>query len=74
MRKRMIHIHVVLLIIMLLTVNFCSGQQKVAITGIDGDTLVAFAVEDIKQALQKFDYTIVDINEDIRIFFDFYEE
>ena len=73
MRKRTIHTSVVLLISMILITNLCYGEQKVAITGIDGDSLVAFAVEDIKQALHKFDYTVVDINEDIRIFFDFYE-
>ena len=73
MRRRTTQTYVVLLIIALSAVNFCSAGQKVAITGIDSDPLVAFAIGDIKQALQKSDYEVVDMDEDLRIVFTIFE-
>ena len=73
MRRRTTQTYVVLLIIALSAVNFCSAGQKVAITGIDGDPLVAFAIGDIKQALQKSDYELVDQDAELHIVFTIFE-
>ena len=73
MRRRTTQTYVVLLIIALSAVNFCSAGQKVAITGIDGDPLVAFAIGDIKQALQKSDYDLVDQDAELHIVFAIFE-
>jgi len=73
MRKRTFQTFMVLMIIVLSVANFCAAGQKVAITGIDGDPRVAFAIGDIKQALQENDYTIVKTGEDVRITFTIFE-
>lgn len=71
MRKRAIQKFVVSFIVFSL-VTVCAAGQKIAITGID-DARVAFAIGDIKQALQENDYAIVKTGEDIRIVFDIFE-
>ena len=73
MRKRTVQTFVVLIVIVLSAVNFCSAGQKVAISGIENDPLVAFAIGDIKQALQKSGYEIVDTDGDIGIIFTLFE-
>lgn len=64
---------VVLLIIALSAVSFCFAGQKVAITGVDDDPQIAFAVRDIKQALQKYGYEFVDRDAEFRIVFRLFE-
>jgi len=64
---------VVLLITALSAVNFCSAGQKVAITGMDEDPRIAFAVGDIKQALQKYGYEFVDRDAEFHIVFRLFE-
>jgi len=49
--------------------HFCSAGQKVAITGMDEDPRIAFAIGDIKQALQKSGYELVDRDAEFRIVF-----
>jgi hypothetical protein len=61
------------LVITLLAMNFCFAGQKIAIVGIDDDPLIAFAIGDIKQALQKSNYEFVDTNGDLRIVFSIFE-
>jgi hypothetical protein len=74
MRERTFQTATVLMIIVLSVANFCAARyQKVAIAGIDGDRRVAFAIGDIKQALQENDYTIVKTGEDVRIIFTVFE-
>jgi len=53
--------------------HFCSAGQKVATAGMDEDPRVAFAVGDIKQALQKSGYEFVEQNAEFRIVFALFE-
>ncbi len=73
MWQRMMPMGLVICLVVMSTGGGCFAGQKVAVTGIDGDPLIAFAVEDIKQALQQFDFTLVDTHEDLRISFSAYE-
>jgi hypothetical protein len=54
--------------------HFCSAGQKVAITGMDEDPRVAFAVGDIREALQATGYEVVDTAGDVRIIFTLFEQ
>jgi len=71
--RRRTYTRAILLIIALSAVNFCSAEQKITITNIDDDPLVAFAIGDIRQALQKSGYEIVDTDGDISIIFTLFE-
>ncbi len=73
MRTRTFQTFMVLMIIVLSVANLCIAGQKVAITGIDDDPRVAFAIGDIKQALQENDYTIVKTGQDVHIVFTIFE-
>jgi hypothetical protein len=53
--------------------HYCFAGQKVAITGMDEDPRVAFAVGDIKRALQKSGYEFVDRDAEFRIVFALFE-
>ena len=73
MRTRTFRTFMVLMIIVLSAANLCIAGQKVAITGIDDDPRIAFAIGDIKQALQENDYTIVKTGQDVHIVFTIFE-
>lgn len=73
MRRRTTCLYLALCASALTAVNFCFAGQKVAITGMDDDPRVAFAVGDIKQALQKSGYELVDQDEEFRIVFTVFE-
>ncbi|MHC4559040.1 MAG: hypothetical protein ACYS80_17255 [Planctomycetota bacterium] len=73
MQRKMVHTRVFSLIIVLTIVNFSLARQKIAITGMDNDPRVAFAVGDIKQALQKYGYDVVDKDAGLCIVFTIFE-
>ena len=73
MRRKITCPCIVLFIITLTMGHFCSAGQKVAIIGMDEDPRIAFAVRDIKQALQKSGYELVDQDAELRIVFDLFE-
>jgi len=73
MLRRMTRTCVLLLIAALSAVNFCFAGQKVAITGVDDDPQIAFAVRDIKEALQKSGYEFVDRDAEFHIIFRLFE-
>ena len=73
MRRKITCSCIVLFITTLTMGHFCSAGQKVAITGMDGDPRVAFAVREIKQALQKSGYEFVDQDAEFRIVFALFE-
>jgi hypothetical protein len=53
--------------------HFCYAGQKVSIQGMDEDPRIAFAIRDIKQALQKSGYELVDQDAEFRIVFAHFE-
>jgi len=73
MRRKITCSCIVLFITTLTMGHFCSAGQKVAITGMDEDPRVAFAVGDIKQALQKSGYEFVDRDAEFHIVFRLFE-
>jgi len=73
MRRKITCSCIVLFITTLTMGHFCSAGQKVAITGMDDDPRVAFAVREIKQALQKSGYEFVDQDAEFRIVFALFE-
>lgn len=73
MRRKITCSCIVLFLTTLTTGHFCSAGQKVAITGMDEDPRVAFAVRDIKQALQKSGYELVDQDAELCIVFTLFE-
>jgi hypothetical protein len=73
MRKKITYSCIVLSITILAMGHLCSAGQKVTITAMDKDPRVAFAVRDIKEALQKSGYELVDRNAEFRIVFSQFE-
>jgi len=73
MRKRINGSFIVLFIVSLAMAHFCFAGHKVMITGLDKDPRVAFAIGDIKKALQEAGYELVERNEDLRIVFSQFE-
>ena len=73
MRRKITCSCIVLFITTFTMGHFCSAGQKVAITGMDEDPRIAFAIGDIKQALQKSGYELVDRDAEFRIVFTFFE-
>lgn len=73
MRRKITCSCIVLFLTTLTMGHFCSAGQKVAITGMDEDPRVAFAVRDIKQALQKSGYELVDQDAELCIVFTLFE-
>ena len=65
--------YIVLFITTLSIGNFCSAGQKVKINIMDEDPRIAFAVQDIKQALQKTGYELVDRDAELSINFTLFE-
>ena len=72
MRKKITCSYIVLFITLTMS-HFCSAGQKVEITGMDEDPRIAFAVRDIKQALQKSGYELVNRDAEFRIVFAHFE-
>ena len=60
MLRKITNICITLFVIILTMEQFCSAGQKVAIAGIVKNPRVAFAIGDIKQALQRSGYDLVD--------------
>ena len=73
MLRKIRYTSIVLFVTTLTMGHFCSAAQKVAITGMDEDPRIAFAVGDIKRALQKSGYEVVDTDGDLRIVFTLFE-
>ena len=73
MRRKITYTCITLFVTTLTMGHFCSAGQKVAITGMDEDPRVAFAVGDIKQALQKSGYEFVEQNAEFRVVFALFE-
>ena len=67
-------IHRLFVVILLVCVASCGlAGQKVAITGMSNDPMVAFAVGDIQTALRGTGCTLASSNADVRIVFDTFE-
>jgi hypothetical protein len=73
MRLKIRFTFITLFVITLTMGHFCSAGQKVDITSMDGDQRINFAVEDIKRALQKSGYELVDQDAEFRIVFEVFE-
>ena len=67
MRRKITYTCITLFITTLTMGRFCSAGQKVAITGMNDDPRITFAVRDIKQALQKSGYELVNKDSELRI-------
>ena len=73
MRRKITYTCITLFVTTLTMGHFCSAGQKVAITGMDDDPRVAFAVRDITLALQKSGYEFVDRDAEFHIVFRLFE-
>jgi hypothetical protein len=73
MQKRITGSFIVLFIIIPTMGHFCFAGQKVMITGLDKDSRVAFAIGDIKKALQETGYELVERNAELSIDFSQFE-
>jgi len=73
MRSKIIYRFISLFVIPLSIGHFCFAAENVTITGLNEDAGVAFAVRDIKQALEKCGYEVVNQDAGIHIVFEVFE-
>lgn len=73
MQRPTTHVSIILFAIVAIASYSCNAKQKVSITFNEEDPMMAFAVGDIKEALQRFGYEVGRTDADLRVVFERFE-